>query len=266
MNAPQPSAYLLADAINRLNQEGFEAHLADWLLSIVPYDNIVMLAYQQSHPPALLFSSIKTSLVLEMIETTYTQGAYLLDPFHRLHLEQWPEGMYRLSDIAPDQFKRNRYFKEYYQDATMVDEIGYITYPVDDVSIHISLGRDITSNQRFASRQVTAANDVAPIVCSLAKQHWRQYNGQHNALEKAIETKTFENLIEKLKTGHGIILSPRQAQVAELILKGHSSMSIGLQLSISPQTVKVFRKQLYKKCQISSQAELFNFMMPILSA
>jgi DNA-binding CsgD family transcriptional regulator len=51
-----------------------------------------------------------------------------------------------------------------------------------------------------------------------------------------------------------------------MILRGHSSVSIGLQLEISPQTVKVFRKQLYKKCRISSQAELFNLMMPILSS
>jgi DNA-binding CsgD family transcriptional regulator len=64
----------------------------------------------------------------------------------------------------------------------------------------------------------------------------------------------------------GIGLSPRQAQVALLILKGHSSLSIGLKLGLSPQTVKVFRKQLYARCGISSQGELFALMLPLLSA
>ena len=64
----------------------------------------------------------------------------------------------------------------------------------------------------------------------------------------------------------GIGLSPRQAQVALLILKGHSSLSIGLKLGVSPQTVKVFRKQLYARCGISSQGELFALMLPLLSA
>ena len=71
-------------------------------------------------------------------------------------------------------------------------------------------------------------------------------------------------LIEALETAHDVRLSKRQAEVALLILRGHSSVSIGLRLGISPQTVKVFRKQLYRKCRISSQAELFNLLLPLL--
>jgi DNA-binding CsgD family transcriptional regulator len=63
---------------------------------------------------------------------------------------------------------------------------------------------------------------------------------------------------------HSISLTNRQAEVALLVLQGHSSSSIGLRLGISPQTVKVFRKQLYKKCNISSQAELFALITPLL--
>jgi DNA-binding NarL/FixJ family response regulator len=54
--------------------------------------------------------------------------------------------------------------------------------------------------------------------------------------------------------------------VALLILRGHSTPSIGLRLGVSPQTVKVFRKQLYQRCGISSQAELFSLMLPLLNA
>lgn len=46
---------------------------------------------------------------------------------------------------------------------------------------------------------------------------------------------------------------------------GHSSLSISPNLNISKETVKVFRKQLYLKCNISSQAELFALLMPIFS-
>jgi DNA-binding CsgD family transcriptional regulator len=67
-----------------------------------------------------------------------------------------------------------------------------------------------------------------------------------------------------LQQRHGIRLSPRQAEVALMILRGHSTPAIGLRLGLSPQTVKVFRRQLYAKCTISSQAELFALMMPLL--
>jgi DNA-binding CsgD family transcriptional regulator len=35
---------------------------------------------------------------------------------------------------------------------------------------------------------------------------------------------------------------------------------------VSPQTVKVFRRQLYARCGISSQAELFALLLPLLTS
>ena len=53
-----------------------------------------------------------------------------------------------------------------------------------------------------------------------------------------------------------------------MILRGHSTVSIALRMGMgmSPQTKKVFRKQLYARCCISSQAELFALMLPLLKS
>ena len=56
------------------------------------------------------------------------------------------------------------------------------------------------------------------------------------------------------------------SQEALLILQGHSSVSISLRLGVSPQTVKVFRRQLYARCGIGSQAELFALLLPLLTS
>lgn len=61
-----------------------------------------------------------------------------------------------------------------------------------------------------------------------------------------------------------IPLSPWKSDFAILILKGHSTVSIALRLGLSPQTIKVFRKQLCRRCAVSSQAELFALMLPLL--
>ncbi len=71
-------------------------------------------------------------------------------------------------------------------------------------------------------------------------------------------------MVRLVSETHNINLTKRQAEVALLVLRGHSSASIALRLEISPQTVKVFRKQLYRKCNISSQAELFALITPLL--
>jgi len=48
--------------------------------------------------------------------------------------------------------------------------------------------------------------------------------------------------------------------VATLIVQGHSSRAIGYKLGISSNTVKVHRRNLYKKLNISSQSELFGLL------
>jgi len=52
-------------------------------------------------------------------------------------------------------------------------------------------------------------------------------------------------------------LSPREGQVAELMLQGCTSEAIALRLQISCHTVKDYRKQIFRKLRISSLAELF---------
>ncbi|MAB99869.1 MAG: hypothetical protein CMK71_17685 [Pseudomonadaceae bacterium] len=52
-------------------------------------------------------------------------------------------------------------------------------------------------------------------------------------------------------------MSPREQQVAQLILRGFAGKAIARQLNISPETVKIHRRHLYRKLGVASQAELF---------
>jgi len=250
----------LAAVIDAINTQQFSERLEMWLHEVVRYDNFVMIAYFQNEPPKSLFERIQEPRVLQNFEKFYTGGAYLLDPYHELHVNEAPKGVYRLKDIAPDQFNRSRYHCEYYQNTTMVDEMAFIAYPAKGISVHVSMGRDITSRLRYTSREMQKARENAPVVCALIERHWSDLN----STGKFDEAHVLRSLITKTAQRHQIKLSPRQAQVALMILRGHSSVSMGLHMKISPQTVKVFRKQLYKKCGISSQGELFRLMMPIL--
>ena len=249
----------LAAVIENIGGSEFNNAMVNWLNSCVSFDNMTSLAYFQNRRPELLFTQSEQPHVHENTEA-YLTGAYLLDPFHELHIERAPRGVYRISDVAPDQFQRNRYFIEYYRNTTLIDEIAFIGYPNPGVSVHICLGRDTTSNRRFSVHAFANVKRIAPIVSALVEAHWADLKttGEYE------EAETTANLIETAQRERGIRLSPRQAEVAMHILRGHSSVSIGLSLGISVQTVKVFRKQLYKKCEISSQAELFKLLLPLL--
>jgi DNA-binding CsgD family transcriptional regulator len=51
-------------------------------------------------------------------------------------------------------------------------------------------------------------------------------------------------------------LTEREAAIVDLVLQGHSSDSIAARLTIAAGTVKVHRRNVYRKLAISSQAEL----------
>jgi len=53
-------------------------------------------------------------------------------------------------------------------------------------------------------------------------------------------------------------LSARELQVAELTLRGLSYTEIGRELTLSPNTIKAYRKSLYSKLYIKSKRELFS--------
>ena len=254
------SEELLAKTIISQGDSRFPEALSAWLETVVPFDNITVLAYFSARLPELLFARANYEAVHANFDRVYLAGAYLLDPFHDLHVSKAPPGVYRLNDIAPDQFQRNRYFRDYYNNTSLTDELAFVGYPSSGTSVHVCLGRDASSNTRFSARHIAAARRISPVVMALMERHWAELDDTETSLEQDVE----ERLIQALRSEHDVWLSPRQAEVGLMILRGHSSVSIGLKLGISPETVKVFRKQLYRKCGISSQAELFTMILPLL--
>lgn len=247
----------LAAVIRAQGGEGFVPALIGWLGAVAAPDSVIGLAFGADGPPQVLFRQARGAQVFARLEAGYLGGAYLLDPFHALHLRRADAGAYRLRDVAPDAFGRSRYHLEYYRETTLLDEIVLLARPQPDLTVMLCLGRDATSGTAFGSAEWVAAQAASPVAAALAERHWRGLAA----------TATAEDVVERVRAlalGRGIALSRRQAEVALAILRGHSTVSIALALGVSAQTVKVFRRQLYARCAISSQAELFALMLPLL--
>ncbi|SLN71991.1 Bacterial regulatory proteins, luxR family [Falsiruegeria litorea R37] len=259
--SPDMAPDKLGQLILSVGTEQFGETLQDWLDAVCVFDNIGILAFFQGRPPRVFYTHARTSRVFDRIDSQYVGGAYLLDPFFGLHQSKAPAGLYRLSDVAPDQFQRNEYFKSYYRNTTLTDELAFFCSPAPGVSITVCIGRDETTGSRFSTKDREGATRIAPVVNALVCRNWGDLRSEENTTPPDVAG----DLRQRLEQDKGIALSGRQSEVALLVLKGHSSISIGLTLGISPQTVKVIRKQLYKKCQISSQGELYYLIAPYLS-
>ena len=253
----------LAEMVRSLGNANFPEALSHFVGKTVEYDNLIIIVYHKDHNPEELYRESLDPLVYKAMETHYVNAAYLLDPFYHMIRNGIQSGIHRIFDLAPDQFKQTSYFKEYYHDTTLLDEFSLFARLGHETTLSVCFGRDETSGIQFNKTELKRIKSFEHILSALCEQHWRNYQpkeGKNVSLPPVTD-----RLRIKLKKQHEISLSPRQAEVALYILQGHSSLSISLNLGISKETVKVFRKQLYSKCNISSQAELFALLMPIFS-
>jgi DNA-binding CsgD family transcriptional regulator len=251
---------VLGTAIRALGGDDFFVALETLIGHAVYFDNFLAIAYLGEQRPLVLSRRAASSLVHAEIEGRYASSLYVLDPFYSAHIARIPAGAYRLQDLSPDKFKTTSYYLEYYQKTTLIDEIAYFAYVANGWTINVCIGCDETSGRAFGKAAFRKAADMSDTVAALLEQHFRVRPIGERKSSQNVE----EILIRELRLTHGIEVTARQAQIAVLLLRGHSSKSIARTLGISWQTVRVFRKQLYARCGVSSQAALFMLLMPLV--
>lgn len=255
---------VLANAIKALASPELPQHFSGLAKRLAAFDNLIIIAYHGENRPVVLYREYTDPVVYLPMDSQYLGGAYLLDPFYREHLKGNVQGIRRLKDVAPDHFRRTHYYKHYYKQTTLLDEVAVFADITENITLTACLGRDRSSGKLFSKREIQALRQNEMTLSALLEKHWREYRPE--GATQATSAPLKERLREALEQENGIRLSPRQAEVAMFILRGHSSLSISLHLEVSLQTIKVFRRQLYAKCGISSQAELFALLMPIFGS
>jgi DNA-binding CsgD family transcriptional regulator len=105
----------------------------------------------------------------------------------------------------------------------------------------------------FADDDIATLSPVIPFLAAAIRRYWRHARWMH--LANIPDTGTAVRAFGRN------LLSPRERELAHLLLRGHSTASIGLRLGISTTTVKTHRKNLYSKLGIATQAEFFSLFL-----
>lgn len=228
----------------------FPATLADGLRAIAPYEFTVIFGYVGAATPLALFDDFPKDRRRLHVEE-YQAGPYLLDPFYLASRDPFEPGLWRLREIAPDRFYQGEYYRNYYAQTGLAEEVGYLVAVNQRLRLVISLMRQ---EKRFTTAEMRALEAIWPIVEAAARKHW-----QDVALDETGPPPLIEGRIEQAfqSIGQGV-LTPREREVVELTLRGHSADAIGRLLGISPGTVRIHRRNIYAKLRISSQGELFS--------
>jgi DNA-binding CsgD family transcriptional regulator len=255
----------LAKCIDSIGEEEFSQNMIDALKKLVDIDYSVVFAYYKNERPLCLFHTFSPEKKAISVDA-YQKGPYMLDPFFKACNRQIETGLYRIRDIAPDRFYQSEYYRSYYNQTGLSDEICYTFYLGKNVAVVISLMRS-DENSRFSAREFRLLVSVVPVIVSLAQRHWQSVPNQFDLTphkeEQADDYSKIESTVSAMFHNR---LTPRETQVVAQVLEGHSSDSIARDLGISVGTVRIHRRNIYAKLQISSQQELFAIFLKNITA
>lgn len=250
----------LARLIEDIGRPTFWRSLVQALRQLATPDNVLVVVMHADAPPQVLEElDFGATLPSESPVPRYCGGMYLLDPFYQAICAGLTSGLYHLEDVAPDQFRQSEYYQSYFCSEIGQDELQFIEDIGGGKTLCLSLG----SQHEFDAQTMGRLIAVSGWVRAGMKRHWTlQNNRQHDQNQAALKDK-----LGKTLAGFGTDkLSEREAEVAKLTLQGYSSKALAQKLDISPETVKVHKRNVYNKLGITSHTELFNCFIAELTA
>ena len=246
----------LALCIDSIGTAEFPERLSNFFAQLCKADSVFLSAFFDHEKPAAIYTDHNDEAVRAALEV-YTEVAYVLDPFFLRFREKKGDEVLRLREIAPDTFRKSEYYHQFYKRMGLRDECGLLIHISDNAALFFSFGAHekgrITSPARLAV--------ATAFVAALARRHWTALTPS-----RPDGTGRLAAHLEAAFDAFGTsVLSPRESEITQMILRGHSSKSIARVFGNSPETIKVHRRRIFSKLGIASQGELLSLFLSALA-
>ncbi|WP_372762016.1 LuxR C-terminal-related transcriptional regulator [Pseudoalteromonas sp.] len=248
---------LIAQCVEAISSTGFAQKIVNYIAHLVPFDCAVILGCRANKHPIYLYDSIATRR--ELLFQRYLTNSFINDPFYIELSKKGHEGVYRLVDItaSKDLAAYTQYQQQFYNETGWVDELS-ISVRIDEhrwIVIYLGL---LENKQRFSAIQKNKLTAHFNLIKALCRQHW----GSQLLLLGPLNSSATGQLIERgLATFASEQLTPRERQIAMLLVQGCDSNDIATQLNITLGTVKNHRKRIYAQLKVSSLSEFFQLFL-----
>ncbi|SCX65450.1 regulatory protein, luxR family [Pseudomonas sp. NFACC32-1] len=230
----------------RLNRPEFWSSLVRLLNEHVQVDNWVVLIFSNQQVQVVSLPEVADTEEVDAFIHRYVKGLYMLDPFYIADRENPQTGFFHMLDVAPEHFLETEYYHQYFEQYISVDEAQYNVKLDPERTLCVSFG----SNVRFTQEQITTLDIIKPWVTALMHQRMAfEVDVAKHPGEPAPWPETIASL--------GAQITVREKDVLKLLLSGFSNKEIAGKLSLSAETIKVHRRNIYAKLNIKSQSELF---------
>ncbi|WP_417318659.1 response regulator transcription factor [Emcibacter sp.] len=252
----------LAELYTNRGSDRFLPLLADALMHLAKADSMLILRHSDNTQPVFLYTKADHSLRKRNIGE-YLSGPYLLDPFYQISDQYQEPGFVHLKDISGEGFYEGEYYDSWIKFAGLKDEVNYFIPVEDGEKIVISLSRNL-NNWFFNEGAIEKLKQVLPLIDRIVCDYWTKSRGDLVQEKESLPT-LHESLQGAMDNFGRSVLTEREFEIVQYLLRGHSIKSTAERLGISPTTIKVHRKHIYQKLDIASHSELFSLFLDALS-
>jgi DNA-binding CsgD family transcriptional regulator len=250
----------ISRAIAALGTEKFFPALVQAIRGQVRIDYPQIWLYHKDLPPRVLYHEIPDHAIQSQIDQ-YLEGPYQEDPFYHTSLHQPRAKIYRLSRVTMGKLRESDYYRNYYADTGTCDEVVYVAKLQAGNVINLSMMR-LNEREPFTDQEYENLYLLAEPVSELLRSHT-----EHNdfAATNLIQPGIDHQIDVAFRTFGASLLSPREKDVLELMLRGYGTDTSAERLEIAVETVRRHRKSIYRKLDVSSQTDLFSLFLNSLS-
>jgi len=240
---------MLEDIIPAIGRNDFGRVAFDLFRQKMDIHHLTIVRYLEGRPAKIFAveSAIDRRGFLAAVDY-YMDSAYVNDPFREEFHCSSHRQLVTLSVDAEHVADRRMRERLYYARGITAKDSLVIRRPEDVLTLTLYRG------MRSTSTNMPLIGRWRGVLAAAVERHV-------SMVEESVTDKVANvtELLEAVPTAAP--LSPREIAVCGLIVMGHSTESIALNLGISPHSVVTYRRRAYAKLMLSSQNELFMLLL-----
>lgn len=237
------------------DEDSLSTALVDAVGLAVTHEGTCLLAFHRSARPDVLHHTLEPAGEKHYLQR-YLAGPYLLDPLYQLAIRDRKPNLCRFREELPDRFRSSEYYKQYCERTHLLDEMDFLVKVSERTTVVLVVGR---RDRMFSKSELERLELIQPTVEAGIRRFWKLWYSRTRGARGSDDVhKRLASCFERFGKA---LLTKRERQVSQLLLRGHSSKSIARELDIAPGTVMVHKRNLFAKLGISSQYELFSLLI-----
>lgn len=250
----------IANIISAADHQARANELINAIGVAVNHEGTCLIAFHKNRSPDVLHHTIEPAGAKHYLER-YLAGPYLLDPLYQLAISDEKPDLCRFRDALPDRFRSSEYYHKYCEQTHLLDEMDFVA----DVSRNTTIVLVVARRDRmFSKAEVNRLELIQATVQASICRIWDEWSAEEN--DQAGDDAMHRKLTDCFENFGKNVLTARERQISQFLLRGHSSKSIARELDIAPGTVMVHKRNLFAKLGISSQYGLFSLLLDQLDS